>query len=192
MANANPAHPHKPPSEGSIRKAVPALPADMQYHVFLTHDWGKDENGEDNHEKVACINKALQTRGFVTWFDEDRMEGNIIDQMTAGIDDSACIAVFITSNYETKVRGRGPRGAEDNCKLEFEYAHNHKGVANSIPVVMEGRMMAPGNWKGPVGMVFGKILYKTNFSNVPISSRADFEKQVDNLADEIISKCNKY
>jgi len=45
------------------------------YHVFLTHDWGKDTEGRDNHKRVSRINVALQKRGIITWFDEDRMEG---------------------------------------------------------------------------------------------------------------------
>ena len=53
------------------------------YHVFLTHDWGKDAEGRDNHKRVSKINKALKERGLITWFDEDRMEGSIVDAMIA-------------------------------------------------------------------------------------------------------------
>ena len=28
--------------------------------VFLSHNWGQDELGRDNHERVGVINKALQ------------------------------------------------------------------------------------------------------------------------------------
>lgn len=38
------------------------LNGDM-YAAFLTHDWGKDELGRDNHQRVAVINRALQANG---------------------------------------------------------------------------------------------------------------------------------
>ena len=28
--------------------------------IFLSHNWGKDETGRDNHERVSIINKELQ------------------------------------------------------------------------------------------------------------------------------------
>ena len=40
--------------------------------VFLTHDWGKDELGRGNHERVAVVNTALKELGYTTWFDSDR------------------------------------------------------------------------------------------------------------------------
>lgn len=44
--------------------------------VFLTHDWGKELN-QDNHQRVGIINAALKRKGLITWFDDDRMTGNI-------------------------------------------------------------------------------------------------------------------
>eukprot|EP01031_Cornospumella_fuschlensis_P042508 gene42508-51933_t len=48
---------------------------------FLTHDWGKDELGRDNHARVGKLNALLKAKGFRTWFDEDRMRGDIQQQM---------------------------------------------------------------------------------------------------------------
>ena len=39
--------------------------------VFLSHNWGTDEEGRDNHERVALINEALNKLGYCTWFDEE-------------------------------------------------------------------------------------------------------------------------
>eukprot|EP00959_Pyramimonas_sp_CCMP1952_P221666 4633988-Pyramimonas_sp.AAC.1 len=114
--------------------------AEKDLDVFLTHDWGTDEMGRDNHTRVSYVNSALQTRGVKTWFDEDKMQGNIVDQMTDGIDRSVCTAVFVTKNYETKVSGKGRNGDQDNCKIELNYAFNHQGVKLMIPVVMEPGM----------------------------------------------------
>ena len=38
--------------------------------VFLSHNWGKDESGRDNHQRVSLINKELKECGYETWFDE--------------------------------------------------------------------------------------------------------------------------
>ena len=45
--------------------------------VFLSHDWGKDEYGRDNHQRVSLINDELKARGYKTWFDEEKLAGNI-------------------------------------------------------------------------------------------------------------------
>jgi hypothetical protein len=50
------------------------------------------------------------------------MQGDINSKMTQGIDDSAVIVVFITNQYIRKVAGDGAAGADDNCKMEFDYA----------------------------------------------------------------------
>ena len=50
-------------------------------HAFLTHDWGTDEDGRNNHERVAKINTESKNMGYKTWFDEDQMLGNIEDQI---------------------------------------------------------------------------------------------------------------
>ncbi len=39
---------------------------------------------------------GLKQLGLNTWFDEERMEGNIVDQMCKGIDESAVVAVLST------------------------------------------------------------------------------------------------
>lgn len=107
------------------------------YDVFLSHDWGVDERGRSNHARVAAVNDALKRAGLVTWFDEERMRGDIVRQMTEGIDRSSLVLVFVTRNYIQKVAGEGAYGANDNCKAEFDYACNRKGVERMVAVVME-------------------------------------------------------
>jgi hypothetical protein len=67
--------------------------------VFLTHDWGTDEENRNNHERVSKINEALKIKGLVTWFDSDRMEGNIVKMMCDGIDNAQLILTFISQRY---------------------------------------------------------------------------------------------
>ena len=38
--------------------------------MFLSHNWGKDNVV---HNQVSLVNEHLKTRGFKTWFDEEKM-----------------------------------------------------------------------------------------------------------------------
>ena len=110
-----------------IRQQMPqkkVTKATATFDVFLSHDWGKfttkKKNGQpeievQNHE-CEKINNELKSVGLTTWFDEDKMSGNINDQMVSGIDHSSCFIAFITKNYILKVSGEGPNGKSDNCK----------------------------------------------------------------------------
>lgn len=75
------------------------------YDCFLTHNWQEDELGRTNHETISKINAALKRKGLNTWFDEEGMEGFIVDQMTAGIDQSHVIVAFLTQTYMQNVGG---------------------------------------------------------------------------------------
>ena len=120
--------------------------------VFLTHDWGKDELGRSNHDRVAVVNEALKELGYKTWFDSDRMTGDILNQMASGIDNTKVILVFVTQQYALKVGGSNEK---DNCKLEFQYAARVKGKALMVPIIMEDRMKRPGEWIGHIGLILG-------------------------------------
>ena len=62
------------------------------------------------------VKRLLDARqGLSCWLDEEQMQGDINLQMTDGIDNSAVVVAFITTRYVTKVNGKGPRGADDNC-----------------------------------------------------------------------------
>ena len=45
--------------------------------IFLTHDWGHDELGRDNHERVKRVHSRLRAHGVASWFDEEEMRGDI-------------------------------------------------------------------------------------------------------------------
>ncbi|KAF0685616.1 Aste57867_22545 [Aphanomyces stellatus] len=83
------------------REALTKAFADLT-DVFLTHDWGTDGS---THKKVSTINKLLKARGITTWFDEEKMEGNVKKQMIHGIDNTRVIVVFVTQRYIDKVGG---------------------------------------------------------------------------------------
>ena len=95
---------------GTIDRATMDKFAKQANDVFLTHDWLPDELDRDNHERVTRVNKALQKRGLKTWFDDDRMVGDLQDKMGEGIDYSCCVVTFVTRKYMDKVDGKGPKG----------------------------------------------------------------------------------
>lgn len=74
-------------------------------------DWGLNS---ENHQRVSRVNEALKARGYRTWFDTEKMHGNIHDQMTAGIDMSELVIVFVTNRYTVKVASSNHN---DNCKV---------------------------------------------------------------------------
>ena len=140
-----------------LRKAF-----ELKTDVFLTHDWGK-ELGMDNHDRVSKVNEALKKRGLLTWFDSEKMEGNVKKKMIQGIENAYCIVVFITKRYMDKVNSDN---AEDNCQLEFNYSSRRKTAKRMVSVVMEERMRDTAEWVGEVGMVLGGTLYVDLTSDV--------------------------
>jgi len=58
------------------------------HDVFVSHDWGTDENGRDNHARVKSICRELQARGLKIWLDEEQMAGDTQQCMVDGIDSS--------------------------------------------------------------------------------------------------------
>ena len=129
------------------------------FHAFVTHDWGVDGEGRDNHERVIAVARALEKAGLRVWLDEQEMRGDVNQQMTDGIDDSACLLAFITKRYLLKAGGKGPNGDNDNCKLEFDYGLRRKKVENFVVAVMERGCMDPNEWQGVVGGKLGGKLY---------------------------------
>ena len=132
---------------------------DERFAVFLSHDWGSDELGRDNHQRVFEVNRRLRAEGLRTWFDSERMVGDINAAMTHGIDCSETVIVFVTQAYIAKAAGRGPRGQMDNCCAECSYALNRRGVQRMVAVVMEPRALDTTTWSGVVGLRLGTTLY---------------------------------
>lgn len=140
--------------------------------VFLTHDWGIDELGRNNHKRVVEINELLKAAGFSTWCDSDRMTGDIVGKMIDGIDHTKVVLCFVTKRYVDKVNT--PENITDNCKKEFMYAARKHTASQILPVVMEPRMLETSLWVGPVAFELGGTLYTdlTNEKNIPITSES--------------------
>ena len=132
----------------------------MSFDAFLTHDWGKDELGRDNHARVSKMCAALKQAGIKPWFDEESMRGDVNKAMADALKASKCVVAFLTERYLIKASGDGPNGANDNCKFEFDTAlySQHLGVDKLISVIMEPRLRSPMAW--PDGTAKGKLCTK--------------------------------
>lgn len=146
--------------------------------IFLTHDWG--ENGL-THKRVSKINDSLKKRGIVTWFDGDRMKGDIKDTMINGIENTKCVLVFVTERYRSKVNSSEDR---DNCRFEFKYAVEQKGPQNMLAAVLEPSMKNPKEWKGILGGALGSKLYVDMVDDD--ESETSFESKCEVLYQQII------
>ena len=124
--------------------------------VFLSHNWGKDELGRDNHYRVSIINEELKKLGYQTWFDQERMKGEIDNQMADGIEKTQGVIVFITKKYYDKVTGER---ASDSCRLEFNYAVRTKTSSKMIVVVMEPDLRDTSKWKRSFGLHLGGKMF---------------------------------
>ena len=153
--------------------------------VFLTHDWGRYMvNGVEvkNHALVSRISKELQRRRLRTWFDEEQLKGNIIDQMRKGINNASGVLVFVTERYIDKVSGGN---GKDNCKMEFGYAHSTKGASKMLAVVMEQSCKNTSKWR-TLGFVLGSHLF-VDFSNPQIwENEQMFQAKMDELYQKIL------
>ena len=141
----------------------------LETDCFLSHNWGEKNI---NHGNVKKINDILKKKGLRTWFDENKIDGNIRYKMAEGIDNTTCFIVFITREYRDKVNGIDMK---DNCKYEFTYAMNQLGSQNMIPVIMEKEMRETNKWKGELGAALGSMLY------IDLSVDVEIEKKYDEL-----------
>lgn len=177
-----PPPPPPPPArtQPEIKLQLLPLSPGKQFHVFLTHNWSDDLHGRNNHTRVARVNQGLKKRGFITWFDEERMTGHIRQTMANALYQSMSVAVFITRIYENKINSNNHA---DNCLYEFNATSNHSMLVNTrLAIGMETMMLNPRNWvdgrlKAELG---GELIIDMTSDENDI-----FEKQCDVLADRL-------
>jgi hypothetical protein len=136
---------------------------DVYTDVFLTHNWGLQGS---NHRRVSFVNKALSEgeHPLTTWFDEERMSGDIRAEMIDGIDNAAVVVVFLTEEYLRKVNSNNRL---DNCCYEFDYAFDTKGNAKMVVVVLERELLDPKKWTKKVRAALNGKLY-VDMTNDPV------------------------
>ena len=151
--------------------------------VFLSHNWGRDELGRDNHERVSLINKELMKVGYKTWFDGDKLTGNIDEEITNGIEQTKGVIIFITQKYYEKVTGTDDK---DNCKKEFMYASRIRAKSKMIPVVMEKGMRDTRKWRGLVSYYLGGEMFVDMSGD--LEDKTYVSQQIELLEKELRSK----
>ena len=144
--------------------------------VFLSHNWGKDEKGRDNHYRVSLINHKLNELGYQTWFDDHKIKGDIDDEISKGIEQTKCVIIFMTQWYHDKVNTEIPH---DKCRLEFNHAKRTKTANKMVAIVREPSMIVARKWTGQVGMYFGGKKY-VNMSG-DLSNKIYLETQIKKL-----------
>ena len=152
---------------------------------FCTHDWGTDEKGRSNHERVKRLNSLLKNHGLTTWFDEERMTGDVREKMGEGIELTRAVVVFITYRYIDKVAGKGALGNNDNCRYEFVYSVDKKTNSKLVPVVTEQRASDPSKWIGPVARSLGTTLYIAFWDD---DTDERFEECAKRIVEEVMNR----
>lgn len=142
---------------------------------FGSHNWGSDEQGQDNHKRAKLLFETLRGHGFNCWLDDGMLThtGNaqgLHSQICKGVDDATLFVCCITRNYLRKVRDGNPDGKLDNCQAEFNYAINRKNQKYMVALVMEPWCLDTSNWSGPVGMSLGTKLYIDFTDNSKLTS----------------------
>ena len=145
------------PGTGDVSRRRTNLDDDhRQIDVFISHNWGEDEQGRDNHARAGMLNELLKAEGLRTWFDSEHMTGSINDAMCGGIEQARVVLCLLTVKYIGKVGGRDAR---DNCRKEFLHASRIKSSDSMLAVVMEPGVQSSNAWHGPVGLELGGHLY---------------------------------
>jgi hypothetical protein len=161
---------HGPPWD-SIRGAY-------QYDVFISHAWDEDDEGRDNHARAKRLNEGLEKLKVKTWFDDDKIQGNILQRMAEGIERSAVVLICVTRKYMENVN---KKNSSNYCKLEFEYACSKRTPLCMLPVVMEESMTDTAAWNGVLGMV----LWNQSSCKLDSDMDADFVCAVAKIAESV-------
>ena len=148
--------------------------------LFCSNRGKENKKGKfDNHERVSRLNEELNKLGMRTWFDEDGLEGHVVDDvddvvdavvdereidgMRREMDSSEAVIICITKGYLEKVAQT--ENVNDKCKLEFSHASTRTSTSSTThskmyPVVMAADCLDVGKWKGAVGLVVGGRVFE--------------------------------
>mmetsp|Transcript_10907 Transcript_10907/g.16537 ORF Transcript_10907/g.16537 Transcript_10907/m.16537 type:complete len:986 (+) Transcript_10907:268-3225(+) len=160
---------------------------EFKYDVYLTHNWGLDGEMRNNHQRVSSINRGLERRGIRTHFLEEKVDAEAlcVKDMSPEINSSVTVIAFVTEKYISQVDGEGIDGADDNCKLEFEYALRCRGVDNIITVVMENACADSTKWRGVVGSTLSHGSAIGTHASHTFLTEAELDGCITKLVDEI-------
>jgi hypothetical protein len=127
--------------------------------IFLSHAWGQDEEGRDNHQRTLQLAEKLKKNGYTVWIDQEQMYGNIDKAIMEGIKNCDIVIFCLTDKYINKINNAVYNNIpSDNCYKEWSYSLFLK--KQIIPIVMEPYVKS--NFlkeHGVVQMYLSNILY---------------------------------
>ena len=108
--------------------------------IFISHAWGMDAIGRDNHERCRQLAKRLKEEyRYHIWIDHAEMYGNIDSAITKGINNSTVVLICLTEKYNSKINDAANNcRPNDNCYKEWNYSLFKQKLI--IPVIMEESM----------------------------------------------------
>ena len=137
----------------------------MAKDIFLSHAWGLDELGRDNHLRVKNLYKLLTEKGYSVWFDENNMIGNIDNAIIKGISNTKVVILCLTETYCNKINKCVYENLPmDNCYKEWNFClFKQKKI---IPLIMEPKMQNVFlNNDGVIQMYLNNHMF-INYSNI--------------------------
>ena len=129
--------------------------------VFISHNWGKDRVGRDNHGRCLELSKILNEKGYTTWIDKNDLLSNIDSSIIKGINNSKVVLICLTEKYMNKIDNSVlNNNLRDNCYKEWNYSlFKQKPI---IPISMENAVEDKFNNDDGVIQMY---LYNTMYIN---------------------------
>lgn len=104
--------------------------------IFISHAWGYDLLGRDNHQRCKLIADNLIDKGYSVWFDSYDLFGNIDSTIMKGINNCKVVIICLTKKYCDKINNSVLNQLpNDNCYKEWNYSLFKQKII--IPVLME-------------------------------------------------------
>ena len=75
----------------------------MTKDIFISHAWGIDEQGIDNHKNCKDLCNKLINNGYSVWFDHYDMQSNIDNSIMLSINECKVFLVCLTMEYCNKI-----------------------------------------------------------------------------------------
>tara|TARA_B100000035_G_scaffold305590_1_gene306597 strand:+ start:1063 stop:1854 length:792 start_codon:yes stop_codon:yes gene_type:complete len=108
----------------------------MPKDIFISHAWGINEEGKNNHESCKKICNKLISNGYSVWFDDYEMVGNIDKNIIKGINGCKVVIICLTEKYINKINDAIILNKpNDNCFKEWNYTLFKNKII--IPIIME-------------------------------------------------------
>lgn len=155
----------------------------MGKDIFISHAWGNDSIGRDNHLRSKKIADFLILNGYSVWFDSYDMYGNIDSSIMSGINKCQIVIICLTEKYFQKINNAViTNKTNDNCYKEWNYTmFKQKRI---IPIIMDHSSSEVYlNTDGIIQMYLSSCMF-INFSE-------NF-KDESNILLKTLKKCNVY